>query len=187
MTRKLLLFTLSTVLLLVTACAGGGVDDTAQPADGENEQPSATVPAGPESAQPESEEDLIFEPDEGYPALPTPTPRPEGYPPPPTAVPPPSSYAGDAYPAPEDTIWVLFPVGEQCAQPEESEYEDLSDAVAALTAAGVTVNASEMTDLIVCQACGCPTSAHYRVQIDATQLETAVSLGWLPEDEMESE
>jgi hypothetical protein len=87
------------------------------------------------------------------------------------------------YPAPEGSVWIIFPVGVQCGAAEENRYPDLASAIAGLTAAGITVNNSEMVDLLVCAACGCPTSAHYRVEIDGDQLNSALSLEWQLEPE----
>lgn len=84
----------------------------------------------------------------------------------------------DPYPSMEGFVWVIIPVGEQCADPSENSYASLQEAVAELTAAGITVNASAVDELPVCMECGCPTSAHYRVQIEATGLNDALSLGW---------
>ena len=108
---------------------------------------------------------------------PTPVPSPEGYPPPATLIP-----TIDPYPVGE-MVWLILPVGEQCAEADESIYSDLQEAVAGLTAAGVPVKSSEMVELMVCTACGCPTSAHFRVEIDSLNLEKAVSLGWTPEQQ----
>jgi hypothetical protein len=132
--------------------------------------PTADSASGVEAAPAPSVE-------EAYP-IPIPTPilmegdYPDPPPPPPES--PPSGY--DAYPETSNTVWILFPVGEQCS--DESRYVDLVTAVADLTAAGITVYESEVTELIVCSACGCPTSAHFRVSIDANQLATAEELRW---------
>jgi len=121
--------------------------------------------------------------EEAYP-IPVPTPIiiDEDYPAPPTPLPPslPGGYEAD--PAAEGTVWILFPVGEQCAEAAESRYADLTTAVSELTAVGITVYEAEVTDLIVCSACGCPTSAHYRVSIDAAQWEIAKALEWIVEE-----
>jgi hypothetical protein len=65
---------------------------------------------------------------------------------------------------------------------EDADYADLQEAVAALIAAGVPVYETGMVDLIVCAACGCPTSAHYRVQISQSDLVNAEALGWSAEE-----
>lgn len=165
---------------LLAACTANTPAPTAVPPEPAGDAPLATVtpPAQPEGLESGADDDLIFDPDEGYPALATAQPVPEEYPAP-TAVSPPNGY-DDA--VAEEFAWVLFPVGEQCAEPEESVYQDLNEAITALAAAGVPVNDSEMTDLMVCEACGCPTSAHYRVQIDGNFVATAVSMGWVVEE-----
>ena len=116
---------------------------------------------------------------EGYPAQPAPPPASaaSGYPAQPLTAP-----AVDSYPAGEavgdELVWVIRPLGEQCAEPDQNGYTDLREAVAALTAAGLTVGEAEMTNLIVCSACGCPTSAHFRIQVDVSDVAAAESLGW---------
>ena len=47
-----------------------------------------------------------------------------------------------------------------------------------LSAAGLRVADSEMLELMVAAACGSPTSAHFRVQIDVEDLDSALSMGW---------
>ncbi len=159
--HRLLILTLGFAALLLVACGGG------EPAP-----PTATPPPTP-------------------PLTPTapPTSTPDGYPPPPTPVPLPTGYADQ--PAPEvppsgypagDAIWVLRARGEQCTDESAFEYQTLDDAVAALTAAGAAVMAAETVGLMVCEACSCPTSEHYRAQIAADELETALSLGWYLEE-----
>ena len=133
--------------------------------------PRATLtppPVQPETA-PESSSET------GYPAPAPPSSLPEGYP-----VPTP---APTLNPYPEATgtlIWILKPVGEQCA--EAPTTPDLQTAVADMVAFGIPVEASEMTDLPVCSACGCPTSAHFRLQIDSGYLGNAQVLGWFTEE-----
>lgn len=125
--------------------------------------PPASDPIEPEGAN-------------GYPALPqpSPTPLPEGYSVP--TQPPPLN------PYPEATgnlVWILKPVGEQCA--ETPVTPDLNTAVADMIAFGIPVEGREMVDLPVCSACGCPTSAHFRLQIDEGYLGNAEILGWFAE------
>lgn len=112
-----------------------------------------------------------------YPAPTDPTPLPEGYPAPePLAT-------STAYPVENSNpIWVLYPVGEQCGAADSGTYADLTEAIAGLTAVGVPVLDSEVTEIAVCAACGCPTSAHYRAQIAVSDLATAVQIGWLDEN-----
>jgi hypothetical protein len=73
----------------------------------------------------------------------------------------------------------LKAVGEQCA--EAPATPDLQTAVADMVAFGIPVVASEVIDLPVCSACGCPTSTHFRMQIDAGYLGNAETLGWAQE------
>ena len=98
-------------------------------------------------------------PEEGYPAQPT--------------DPPVSGYPVEEVGA---EGWVVRPAGEQCA--ESLAYPSAESATADLEAAGITILAVEETELLVCEACGCPTSAHYRVLVSAEDLPTALSLGW---------
>lgn len=121
--------------------------------------------------QPEVEEDPT--------ARPTPTveegePEPDGYPAQPTADP------AAPYPAAPDEVWVIRPAGEQCA--ESLAYPTADSAVAQLEEAGVTILAVEEVELVVCEACGCPTSAHYRVLLSGDDLSTAAALGWEQEE-----
>ena len=112
----------------------------------------------------------------GYPApqIPSPSPFPEGY------VVPTAPPLVNPYPeASGSLVWILKPVGEQCA--EAPETPDLQTAVADMVAFGIPVTASEMADLPVCAACGCPTSAHFRLQIDSGFLNNAEELGWVAE------
>jgi hypothetical protein len=164
------------IISLITACG-----PATPPPDSD---PSGTLESAPnETAVPDEEIAAPTitppPPPESYPAPPLDPAAPEGYPeapaPPPPA--PPSGYPG-AYPGTEGQVWIIRPVGEQCAEVDQNSYADLQEAIAALTAAGLTVGEAEMTDLIVCSACGCPTSAHYRVQVAATDVPAAVSLGW---------
>ncbi len=127
-------------------------------------------------------------------ARPTPTDQPseqapEGYPPPPpTAEPLPEGYPApavlptyDPYPADGGAMWILYPVGLQCEEPGASQYQTEQDALSALTAAGLTVRQITTIELMVCEACGCPTSAHYRAEINAADANKAAALGWTPE------
>jgi len=114
----------------------------------------------------------------GYPASEviqpaTPT-RDPNYPAPPT-------YAPTVDPYPGGLVWILHPVGIQCEESTSPGYGDLREAVSTLTAAGVAVAKSEMTELVVTDACGSPTSAHYRAQIAADDLQTALSMEWTQE------
>lgn len=153
---------------LLAACGPAAESPTPATPTTESEgvlsRPTATPSNALQEAQPEP-----------YPPPFEPSPTPEGYPPPATPLP-----TIDPYPAGE-SVWIIRPVGEQCADPEDNEYVDLQEAVADLAAAGVPALSSEMTDLIVCAACGCPTSAHYRVEVDTANLDRAEALGWTRE------
>ncbi len=149
---------------------GGGLN--AAPEDDSGIFPRATLTPPPVSdpSQPEA----VPGGQVGYPAPPAVT-LPEGYAVP-TGLP-----ALNPYPeAVGSLVWILKPVGEQCA--EAPATPDLQTAVADMIAFGIPVEASEMTDLIVCMACGCPTSAHFRLQIDAGYLGNAEALGWFAEE-----
>jgi hypothetical protein len=183
---------LLTAILWLTAvsCGPSPVDEetpTEIPPDGDggalNEAPEAepgvfpratlTPPPVGEPIQPETAPGG----DDGYPA-PQPPPTttlPEGYDMP---TPPPS-----LNPYPEATgnlIWILKPLGEQCA--ETPATPDLQTAVADMVAFGIPVETSETVDLPVCTACGCPTSTHFRLQIDSGYLGNAEALGWFEEE-----
>jgi hypothetical protein len=115
--------------------------------------------------------------EDGYPVpqLPPTSTLPEGY------IAPTGPPAINAYPEATGTLmWILKPVGEQCA--EASTTPELQTAVADMVAFGIPVEASEMADLPVCSACGCPTSAHFRLQIDSGYLGNAEVLGWFAEE-----
>ncbi len=161
------------LLLTIIATACGPAAETNAP---------STVPATPETegvlevaTQPATATESAPPPDapEAYPAQPTAVPLPEGYP---AAAEPIATV--DPYPeAVDGFIWMLLPVGVQC-EDNASIYTDLQDAVAGLTAVNVLTGQSETTDLMVCSACGCPTSAHYRVQVSVEDVNAAQALGW---------
>jgi hypothetical protein len=117
--------------------------------------------------------------EEETPARPTPTTEginptpPGGYPPEPTEP------VTSGYPAEVTEAWMVIPAGKQCA--ESLAYPSAESAVAVLEQAGVTILAVEETELVVCEACDCPTSAHYRVLLAAEDFPAAMSLGWRPE------
>lgn len=92
----------------------------------------------------------------------------EGYPPPSEAEPTLDPYPGGM-------AFIERPAGLQC---EDPIYPDLKSAETALEEAGITIQSAEEVELVVCQACGCPTSLHYRVTINPADLNTALSLGW---------
>lgn len=190
---KRLLWLITAVLCLLSAACGSSATDDLNPtpADsggGLNPAPTSetgsgaetdlfpratlTPPPAGELTQPES---ATGSDTDGYPPPPSPLPLPEGYELP-TAAP-------TINPYPEATgqlIWILKPVGEQCA--ETPATPDLQTAVADMIAFGIPVEASEMTEQEVCTACGCPTSAHFRLQIDSGYLGNAQVLGWVAEE-----
>jgi hypothetical protein len=121
---------------------------------------------------------------------PTETPLPENYPAPtpiPTYTPNPDYPAlptlTPKYPAGESNVrvWMLRPLGIQCSEPNDYLYATLEEAVDALEAAGVEVIDAEMVSLPVTESCDSPTSEHFRALINASGLDTAVSLDWIPE------
>ena len=115
---------------------------------------------------------------EAYPALPAPEGASTGYP----LVPVPEGGAAAAptgYPAQIELVWILKPVGEQCAA--QGDALNLQTAVADLIAIGVEVGQMEMVQLEVCQGCGCPTAAHFRVQVPQNLLSRTAVLGWTEE------
>ena len=149
---------LLTAILCLTAvsCSPATVDEEApnsDPADndgsGLNDLPEAEPDIFPRSTltpppvgDPIEPESAPGSGDTGYPVplLPSPTPLPEGY------VVPTAPPIVNPYPeAAGNLIWVLKPVGEQCA--ETPTTPDLQTAVADMIAFGIPVAASEMTDL----------------------------------------
>ncbi len=129
-----------------------------------------------------------LEPAATTPILPTAESLPEDYPPPQPALSVQPTYPAD-YPGPPTPmptidpypggmVWIIRPVGIQCEDGTALGYGDLRESAATLTAAGLRVADSEMIELMVTTSCGSPTSAHYRVQINAEDLDSALSLGW---------
>ena len=174
--RSILLFSCSLLILgalFISSCgtappAGTNLTPTAEPDDGDVDpalEPAVTAPALP-TAEP-----LPAEYPPPQPTLPTQPTYPPDYPGPPT--PPPTV---DPYPG--GMTWIIRPVGIQCEDGTSLGYGDLRESVATLTAAGIRVVESGMTELMVAASCGSPTSAHFRVQIDAEDLENALSMGW---------
>jgi hypothetical protein len=108
---------------------------------------------------------------DGYPALPTATSSAQGYPAPTQQVPP------TGYPA-DMAVWILRPYGAQCEDSSTYLYQDVKAAAQALEEQGVSVLDMEAVGLMVCEACGCPTSEHFRLQINAQDLAAAEALGW---------
>ena len=157
-----LLFAL--LLLLLAACSSG------------TNEPGIT----PEATQPAA---LPTTDSSGYPApdLIVSTPLPDAYPVNPIVPVVPETTS--PYPGADGaTMWIVRPLGQQCVDPTTYVYPDLATAAAALTSAGVTVLASEELALMVCEACDCPTSEHFRVLINTTDYGLAEPLGWTPEN-----
>ena len=156
--------------IIMTAC-GTSIPTETRPAS-ENNAPSQGRPTPTIENLPADPTELPLP----YPGLPTTdTSLPEGYPPPqefPTI---------DPYPVNAGTVWVLYPIGVQCEDASVGKYHSQQDAKAGLTAAGLTVHDVTTIELMVCSACGCPTSTHFRAEISETDLEKAISLGWEPE------
>ncbi|MGB3717350.1 MAG: hypothetical protein WA996_23245 [Candidatus Promineifilaceae bacterium] len=165
--KKSILLSGFMIILLLSACGGTSEEEPT------SESELATKEAAP--ALPTVDSPPI---EPGYPgpvepdAYPGPQDAP-GYPAPPISSPTPDSYPAGT------TFWMLHPAGLQCEQP--LTYPELDDAVIALENRGVTVIESEEIGMMVCEACGCPTSEQYRVQIDAIDLLSAIALGWVRE------
>ena len=152
------------VLVLLSGCG---------PSEPKAPQPLPTLPGleaapgGPPTAVPED----YPAPEVIPPVNPTKDPN---YPAPPT-------FAPTVDPYPGGLVWVIRPVGIQCEESTLPGYGDLREATSTLTAAGVSVAQSEMTEMAVTAVCGSPTSAHFRVQIAAADLQTALSMDWTQE------
>ncbi len=148
------------IVVFLAACGGGRSDSpaTSSPSDGPlpalntpdsgGELPTATV---------------------SNPSYPGPPTLGAGYPEPPTPLP-----TRDPYPG--GMAVIVHPLGEQCS--DDPFYADVDDAVEQLEAEGIKVLGSEEVDLVVCSACGCPTSTHIQLQISPDDLAKAESLGW---------
>lgn len=80
------------------------------------------------------------------------------------------------YPAPGEYIWVVVPMGEQCE--DTMTYPTMQDANLVLLGNGIATFDWRIEELMVCTACGCPTSTQYLMQIPATDLAAAEALGW---------
>lgn len=163
------------LLLVVALVACGGNEPTPQPQATEAPalEPANTQPAATEQSPAVPAATAL--PDD-YPVPTTPT-LPAGYPIPATPTLPANYPAGVTGPL----LWIIRPLGQQCSEASSYEFAVVDEAVAALTAAGVEVYNAEMISLAVCESCDCPTSEHFRVQIDPSDLATAVSLGWQAE------
>jgi hypothetical protein len=159
MTKRFLLLLTGLLTFLLAACNSGNVE------------PEATLPVPPPSLTPAATTGP------SYPGPVANTPIPDGYPFP-TAPAAPVGYPDAA----ANLIWVIRPLGQQCVDPATYIYPDLSTAISALTDAGVAVLASEEIAMMVCEACDCPTSEHFRVQIYSADLAKVEPLGWIAEN-----
>jgi hypothetical protein len=165
----LTILALAAMVLLLVAC---GPASGEQPAD--EPAAEATVPglegapAGGETSQPDN-----YPPPEEVLPPGTPTLR-SDYPAPPTL-------PATVDPYPGGLVWIIRPVGIQCEEGTAPGYGDLREATSTVTAAGIKVADSEMTELMVTTSCGSPTSAHFRLQIAADDLDAGLSLGWTQE------
>lgn len=161
------------LLLVLAACGPSAAEPTPRPDTGSPARATPTADQALLTPASGGQNNLT-----GYPPPPpTATPLPENYPPPAQPVP------GNPYPAVDDagTMWILHPLGLQCADTNSYAYTNVQAARADLTAAGITVFQVETIELAVCQACDCPTSTHYHAQIAAADLSKAQTLGWTAE------
>lgn len=149
------------LLVLLGACQSAPQETATPPADsGIEESTPAPSPMG-----------------EAYPARPSPTPRDADYPAPelPATEGPPTAYP------PDQALWIIRPLGEQCADPASYAFQNIDEAAMALEDAGIEVLETSEVTLAVCTACDCPTSEHFRAQIRAGDLAVAEELGWRQE------
>jgi hypothetical protein len=164
MTKRTIFLTLSVFLLLLAACNSPDEPNAneATPFISPSLTPIATVDPsypGPQVSN--------TPPSAAYPIQPTPAPAQ-----------PDAAYPG----ANGETMWIIRPLGQQCVDPSTYTFPDLSTTVAALTTAGITVLSAEEIALMVCEACDCPTSEHFRVLINSSDYAAAQTLGWLAEN-----
>ncbi len=165
--KKSILLSGFMMILLLSACGGGSEEEPTTESDPATEEAAPALP---------TVDSPLFEPGYPGPVEPDGYPGPQdepGYPAPPLSTPDPYSYPAGT------TFWMLHPAGLQCEQP--LTYPELADAVTALENSGVVVIKSEAIGMMVCEACGCPTSEHYRVHIDAIDLKLAITRGWVRE------
>jgi len=170
--RRYIIMWIFAVGLLLTACGPSTETDSTKETTKPTKEPGPALPTLDTSlvvtAYPApSDSDSAVSPPESVD-------EPTGYPEPvlPSETPTPYAY-------PEGTkFWLRHPAGIQC---EDMVYPTLEDATAALEKNGVPVLQAEEVNMIVCEACNCPTSEQYRVFIDANYLEAALDLGWVRE------
>jgi len=162
--KKYVMLIMLVLTLALSACSGSADPDPTKESKKPTEEAAPALPTLDTS---------LVEPSFPLPSDPEAYPEPEepsGYPPPPIVTSTPYAY-------PEGTtFWITHAAGLQCEQP--LIYPTLDDAVRALEENRVAVISAESFDMMVCQACGCPTSEFYRVNIDAYDLDTAISIGW---------
>ena len=158
------------LFILVTTACGSSIPTTTRPANESNNASQARPTPTSESSAPESTDLPIPYP--GAAATAVINSNSDDYPAPQII------RTIDPYPAESSTVWVVHPVGIQCEDTATAKYQSEQDVQAGLTAAGITVYDVTTTELMVCSACGCPTSIHYRVEMSASDLNKAISLGW---------
>ncbi|MGD2077245.1 MAG: hypothetical protein PVH18_02620 [Chloroflexota bacterium] len=162
--RKLALsFSVIVLLVVMVACASGSEDEsTVNPQEDQTSVTPSVTLSVPTKEVPGSGPTA-------YPAFATATPAVsgDGYP---ISTP---SLPDNPYPGGLATI--VRPKGLQC---EEAVFPDLSAAIRSLEEAGIVVVAAEAIGLEVCEACDCPTSEHFQVQIYAYDLDRALDMGW---------
>jgi hypothetical protein len=160
------------LFFLLAACSNGDQEPTDEPSEIDSATPTVASPVLA----------TVIPEEEGYPA-------PEGpdvYPPPGSGEVFPEPAGQEGYPAPSEAeptrdpypggfAVIEHPAGLQC---EDPLYPDLKSATTALEDAGISVQEAEEVEYVVCAACGCPTSLHYRILIDPADLNTALSLSW---------
>ena len=140
---------------------------TTAPAENEtNPRPTVTAVSDESYPAPESEGAL-----EGYPLIAV-TAVPSEYP----VIDYSSLPTRNPYPGEGEYIWMFVPMGNQCA--ESMDYPTMQDAAFTLLGEGIAVFDQRIEELMVCSACGCPTSTHYFMQILATDQAAAEELGW---------
>ncbi len=170
--KKLLLLLILLTALALTGCFGDD-EATDEPGDDVPGLPAATPDSSGSDGSDDGDEpgtDGYPDPlsEGGYPASLPPTPLPPDYP-----APIPQS---TLEPYPGGFAIVIRPAGLQC---EEETIKDVDAAVTELEGAGISVQEISRVELLVCEACGCPTTEHFRALIDPADTEAALLLGWL--------
>ena len=172
MSRRAILLILLLSILLVACRSPQEPDPTSEPAEEIPDTPLPTLPAllpAPtrDEAYPAPTADDAY-PGPGTPVvIPTAT-LPDGYPEPPTPLPTIDPYPGGV-------AVIAIPAGIQC---EDPAFNNLEEALATLEESGLTVLSAKEEELLVCSACNCPTSLHFKVTIPPNELAAALALGW---------